>query len=227
MVGSSLSAGVRRVLLAAPLALLTVLGAAAAAHATPSTPPQSGDVRAVAKPGNVHDGECAGAGLPGQAVDVEANIDGNTYITITGVPDGVTLTGVVVKGSPAYNVYTGLTDWSRLHAPLAGKSGQPATISHWFACGTGTKSSTPKPPSTSKPPASGSSTARSSTPAGGAAATGRTTTSASAVAAASENGRLANTGFDSALPLGLAAALLLGGGTALTLARRRAARRRG
>lgn len=233
MVRSSLSTGVRRVLVAAPLALAAVLGVAVAAHATPSTPPESGDDRAVVKPGNVHDGDCAEAGLLGEPVDVEADIDDNTYISLTDVPEDITITGVVVKGGPAYNVYSGLHEWSGLHAPLAGKSGAPAEISHWFVCGTETKmtttnSSTSTTTSPTKGSTGSSSTSTSSTSAGVVVTTkGRTTTSAPAVAAASDNGRLANTGFAGGWLLGLAAALLLGGGTVLGLGRRRAAGRRG
>src|SRR5712691_7173720 len=63
----------------------------------------SGDPRAVAYSGNAT--TCAEAGLPGDIVQVGYTIDAtNTYVTITSVPDGTALTGVVVKGGPAYNV---------------------------------------------------------------------------------------------------------------------------
>ncbi|XVV06230.1 hypothetical protein ACQPW3_12915 [Actinosynnema sp. CA-248983] len=96
-------------------------------------PPVSGDPRATAYPGNAT--TCADAGLPGEIIQVTSNDDG-TYLDVTAVPEGYTLIGVVVKGSNAYNVYKGLGDlpWLDMHAPLA-SSGQPAEISHWYACG--------------------------------------------------------------------------------------------
>jgi hypothetical protein len=115
------------------------------AFGVPPTPPQSGDSRAVAVAGNAV--TCAQAGLAGGIISVTAIITGNTYITITGVPTNTTVTGVVVKGSPAYNLYLpvslGMLPWVGLHPPLAGKSGQPATISHWFVCGTKTTTTPP------------------------------------------------------------------------------------
>jgi hypothetical protein len=224
MVRSSPSAGASRVLIAAPLVSALLLGATATAYADPPTPPQSGDDRATVVPGNVT--TCAAANLPGHAIDVTSTIDQETYITITAIPDGVTISGVVVKGSDAYNLYRNLSAWTRLHSPLAGKSGQPATISHWFACGTGevrttTKSSTP----TTTKSAPATSTARS-TSAGGVAPAGGTSNSSPAVAAASNNGQLANTGFGAGWLVGLAAALLLGGGAVLAVPRLRSALRR-
>ncbi len=124
----------------------------APAGATSDTTPVSGDVRAVAYAGNIKMGDCAGAGLAGTAVEVNYTIDASgTYITVTGVPEGTTLTGVVVKGGSAYNVYAGdiRTD---LHAPLV-SSGKPAQVSHWFACGTSTMPTTP-PVSPTTPPVS-------------------------------------------------------------------------
>ncbi|HEY0637060.1 MAG TPA: LPXTG cell wall anchor domain-containing protein [Pseudonocardiaceae bacterium] len=127
---------------------ITALGAVAAllligagpAGAT-DDPPVSGDDRATVHPGNIKEGDCAAAGLEGTAIEVGATIEDNTYITITSVPSGYTLTGVVVKGSDAYNVYPP-TATTRLHAPVAGGSGGPAEISHWFACGTQTGTTT-------------------------------------------------------------------------------------
>src|SRR5215204_3070102 len=75
---------------------LTAVGA-------PGGPVDSGDPRATAHSGNIQDGDCAAAGLPGSEIEVGFTITGNTYIDITSVPSGYTLTGVVVKGGPAYN----------------------------------------------------------------------------------------------------------------------------
>ena len=107
----------------------------------------SGDPRATAYAGNAT--TCSGgqnpAELPGDIIAVTSSEDG-TYIDVAAVPHGVTVTGVVVKGGDAYNVYlpgalSGLP-WMDLHAPLNG-SGQPAGISHWFVCATETEQSTP------------------------------------------------------------------------------------
>lgn len=131
---------------AGSLTLLVAPAGATPKGAVPE-PPVSGDVRATAYAGNIKDGDCATAGLAGSAVSVTATTDAsNTYVTITAVPAGTTLTGVVVKGGPAYNVYVGdhRTD---LHAPLR-PSGKPAGVSHWFACGTSpSPTSSPTSPS--------------------------------------------------------------------------------
>ena len=126
---------------------LTVLPAAAATGT-----PVSGDDRAVAFAGNAR--TCAEAQLLGTVVQVGYTIDvSDTYLTITSVPADPSLTGVVVKGGSAFNVYVGdvRTD---LHPPLV-SSGQPAQISFWFACGMtapGTSSPPPTPTATSLPP---------------------------------------------------------------------------
>jgi hypothetical protein len=143
----------RNILLSLSAAFAVVSGAflVAPAGAVPQADtPVSGDPRATAYAGNATD--CADAGLPGEVIDVEFTIDAtNTYVTITSVPDGYVLTGVVVKGGPAYNVYVGdvRTD---LHAPLV-SSGKPAQISHWFACGTAASPTSP-PSSPTTPPSS-------------------------------------------------------------------------
>ncbi|CAL9559761.1 hypothetical protein SUDANB95_04569 [Actinosynnema sp. ALI-1.44] len=115
-------------------------GTAGATPPAGDPPPVSGDPRATAYPGNAT--TCPDAGLPGEIISVTSNDDG-TYLDVTAVPEGYTLTGVVVKGSNAYNVYTGLggLPWLDLHAPLA-SSGKPAEISHWYACGTKSVSTT-------------------------------------------------------------------------------------
>ncbi|GAA3433702.1 hypothetical protein [Kutzneria kofuensis] len=113
-------------------------------------PPPSGDPRGVVHSGNAV--TCAEAGLAGGIITVTATITDNTYITVTGLPADTMVTGVVVKGSDAYNVYLpdalGPLPWTDLHSPIAGNSGKPATISHWFACGTETSTSTTPPTTT-------------------------------------------------------------------------------
>jgi hypothetical protein len=141
---------IRNSLAAVLIAGGAALSVAGAAFGAPPPPPQSGDPRAVVHAGNAT--TCAQAGLAGGIIAVTATVSQNTYITVTGVPTGTTVTGIVVKGAPAYNVYLpgalGSLPWPNLHPPLAGNSGKPATISHWFACGTKTSTTTTTPPTT-------------------------------------------------------------------------------
>ncbi|HKN99336.1 MAG TPA: hypothetical protein VJX10_19610, partial [Pseudonocardiaceae bacterium] len=118
----------RRVLTSTVLALGASLLIATPVLAAPDGPPQSGDDRAKAVAGNAT--TCEAAGLGGTKV-VFANVEDATqkFVTITAadVPSGDTLLGVVVKGGPAYNVYTGLTEWTKLHSPI-NPGGQLPTI---------------------------------------------------------------------------------------------------
>lgn len=124
--------------------LLAVIAAgllATGASAQPNQdPPLSGDVRATAVAGNVdidQQGDaCAAVGLPGTEAVLSGGFTSDaTYIDITAHPTGSVITGVVVKGGNAYNVYPALGDlpWLDLHSPL-NENGAPATISHWFVC---------------------------------------------------------------------------------------------
>lgn len=217
------------------VAAVVVLGVSGTAGAQPGDQPVSGDDRATAYPGNVKQDDCAAAGLAGTAVDVEATIVDNTYITITSVPSGITLTGVVVKGSPGYNVYpAGYLD--ELHAPLAGQSGKPAEISHWFACGTEgdtttTSTTTTTSGTTTTTVTSGTTTTETTTSGSGTTTTGvsgtteSTTTSAAVTTTTTVAGGdddLASTGA-SVIGYLVGALLLLSlGGGLLYLNRRRA-----
>jgi cell division septation protein DedD len=158
-------------------------------------------------------------------------VDANTYVTVTGVPGGTTVTGIVVKGSDAYNVYLpgalGALPWKNLHSPIAGNSGKPATISHWFACGAETTSSTTKPTSSS------SSTSETTTTTSALSTTTTTspvTTTTTAVAAATTTttsvgtAPLAFTGFSGGWLVILAAILLLGGAALIAIPKLRARR---
>jgi hypothetical protein len=133
------------------VALAPWMGGAGTALAGGEGPP-SGDDRATSHDGNTV--TCAGAGLTGDIVTVTSTQDG-TYIDITAVPAGKTVTGVVVKGGDAYNIYLpgalGSLPWLDLHAPL-NPNGSPAGISHWFVCATtGSTSSTPVETTSSAP----------------------------------------------------------------------------
>jgi LPXTG-motif cell wall-anchored protein len=175
---------VRAALAVVPMALAVVLGTAGLAHATEE------DRRATIHDGNVDAGQkgaCATAGLDGQPLqpsdfdfsDGEPDVD--QYLTINSVADGIIVTGIVVKGGPAYNVYVpdeGLEatpPWTDLRSPL-NDGGNIPTISHWFACGvpngktpsseapTKSKPEQPSKSSESTPPKTSSSTPTESTP---------------------------------------------------------------
>ncbi|KOX26842.1 hypothetical protein ADK67_15215 [Saccharothrix sp. NRRL B-16348] len=103
-------------------------------------PPRSGDDRATAVTGNIdidqQGNACAAVGLPGAEATLSGGFTSDgTYIDITAAPSGFVITGVVVKGGNAYNVYPALgpLPWPDLHSPL-NESDTPATISHWFVC---------------------------------------------------------------------------------------------
>lgn len=124
--------------------LLAVIAAgllATGASAQPNQdPPLPGDDRATAFTGNIDIGQpgnaCAAVGLPGTEATLSGGFTADgTYIDITAHPSGFVITGVVVKGGNAYNVYPALgpMPWLDLHSPL-NDSGAPAGISHWFVC---------------------------------------------------------------------------------------------
>ncbi|GAA3435097.1 hypothetical protein [Kutzneria kofuensis] len=237
MVKSGLFRTITAVLLTAGAAL----AASGVAAAATDTPPSSGDDRAVVYSGNAV--TCDQAHLPGGIVQVTSTVDAtNTYITVTGVPGGVTVTGIVVKGSDGFNVYLpgklGALPWSNLHSPIAGNSGKPATISHWFACGTETTSSTSKTTSSTSKTSTTSTTSKTSTTsnttttAPGSSTTTTTTvttTTAAGVATTTTTSAgtapLAFTGFSGGWLVIIAAALLLGGAALIAIPKLRARRR--
>jgi len=218
---------VSRSLIVASIAAGALFGLTAFATASPSNQaPESGDERATAHPGNVVPADCPTL-FPGSTAVPQGDIDftggDNTDgVDITGLPEGVTVVGVVIKGGPAYNVYPNLGDlpWEGLHAPLA-PSGKPAAVSHWFACGTG-KTETSTPP-TDTPTDTPTTTPSEGEGSGGGGAT-ETSTSAD-VSPAAEEEELAETGVETGPLLALAVAMLLGGGALVLLMRARGARR--
>ncbi|MEV4320570.1 hypothetical protein [Actinocrispum sp. NPDC049592] len=216
---------VRRALAVLTLSTSVLLAGATFGTAAPDDPPVSGDPRATAISGNVT--TCAGAGLPGVEIKVTSHITENTYIDITAVPSGYTVTGVIVKGGPAYNKYPnlGALPWNDLHAPLV-PSGKPAEISHWFVCATkDTTTTTTKTTTTttktttSTTGTSTSSTTSTKTSGGGSSVT--TTTKPVVVANESNTSGLASTGFAGGPYLLVGGLLLIGGLIALLFARRR------
>ncbi|WP_216209426.1 hypothetical protein [Amycolatopsis aidingensis] len=228
---------VRPLLLAVPVALGLLLGTAATAHAT-----EAEDPRATVHEGNAK--TCAQAGLDGSLLGpADLTFTGGApnadqYLSITAAED-VTVTGIVIKGGPRYNLYrpgaNGLPEtppWEDLRAPL-NNGGNIPQISHWYACGTGTTDTSSSTPSTSEtaettettgstgPSVPGSST--TSDTSGTPSTSDRPTTSATSAAAvpAGEDGDLASTGFGGSGLIWLGALLVLGGTVLLVLFRAR------
>lgn len=149
--------------MSARLRRLVVVGAVAcaiapfagefAAFAAPTSSPTSGDQRATAYPGNIHDGKagtaCSQLGFAGDTEIGADNSGGDSGGGITVTSDGTYLSvswtsgsqvdAVVVKGGPAYNVYSAsvftTSPTTGLHAPMVGANQDNVpTISHWFGC---------------------------------------------------------------------------------------------
>jgi hypothetical protein len=211
---------ISRSLIVASCAVGALIGFASFASASPpDRTPESGDDRATAHEGNVVGKDCADL-FPGSTAVAQGDVqfeggDNTAGLDITSVSDGIEIVGVIVKGGPAYNVYTDLGDlpWLDLHAPLV-PSGEPAAVSHWFVCGVEKDTETTTPP-------------ESESPGGSTGPPGSTGTSAPQgdVAPAAEEDELAATGVASDPLVALGAALLLGGGALLLLIRTRGARR--
>ena len=227
---------------AAAVAAVATLTLVATASARPDQPaPGSGDDRAVAYAGNVdinHDDACAVGGLTGTPIApgkfTFTGGVGKQDLDITAGPEGVKVTGIVVKGADAYNVYLagklGSLPWNDLRSPL--KNDKVPDISHWYGCGvkdttttttTTTTTATTTTVSTvthSSSPSSSTSSTTTTTTSG--AVTPTTTTTVAPVPVASEDD-LASTGFGSAWLLGLGAALVAAGAAVLFVMRRRRA----
>ena len=206
----------------AAAAIVLLLSVAPAGATNDQEPPVSGDDRATAYPGNItanKDG-CAQAGLAGDVILQDDNPEG-TYFDLPEIPEGFTLTGVVVKGGNAYNVYAG-TSTTDLHAPL-NPNGMPAGLSHWFACGIeeGETTSTTTTTTTTESTSTESTTTESTTTGSESSEESTTTTSGAAVGSGSEGG-LAETGASVRQSLLVAGALLLLGAVMLVATRRRA-----
>jgi hypothetical protein len=212
----------------------TALAFVGSASASPKDEPTTDDPRAVVHADNVT--TCAAAGLPGetyQPSQIQHEVDeSNTYIDVKAdVADG-TITAIVVKGGPAYNVYLasalGGFPALDLRPPLV-SSGKPAQISHWFACvektgqtttpsGTNTEPKTEPTtggdaatPTTTEAPGETTTAPASSTTTTAAPVSGTTTSAVAAVAADKDNDDLASTGFGSAWLIYLGMALVAAG----------------
>jgi hypothetical protein len=219
------------------LAMVAVGVLASGASAQP--PPESGDDRATAHSGNIDIGQpgdaCDELGLPGdEAVMPEGTYTNDgTYIDITAFPPGTVVTGVVVKGGPAYNVYPnlGALPWLDLHSPLNPSGKKPAEISHWFVCvdvptTTTTTTTTTVPgttttvPTTTSPGVTTTTVPATTTTTVPAATT--TTTTKPAPAVAGSDDELAATGVNSLwLLIGGSALVVVGAGALLASKLRR------
>ncbi|MBB1152839.1 MULTISPECIES: LPXTG cell wall anchor domain-containing protein [Amycolatopsis] len=183
-------------------------------------------------------GDLLGAG----DLTVTGGTQKDKYLNVTAVGEGVTVTAIVVKGGPGYNVYvpgkrgmSATPPWEKLRSPF-NRGEQLPTISHWFACGTKTAptkppvsetpTTTPSQPTSEAPTTSPGASATSSAPAGATSAPA-TTSAPAVVPAGNENGTgggLANTGFDNAWLFWVGGVLIVGGGALLVLLK---VRRRG
>ncbi|MEU6642213.1 hypothetical protein ABZ863_06645 [Saccharomonospora sp. NPDC046836] len=110
------------------------------------------DPRAEITPGNAT--TCADAGLAGTLLEKGVDFtfvkggQEDQFVTIETVAAGVTVSGIVVKGGPAYNIYVpgerGLAvtpPWEKLRSPL-NRGGNIPVISHWYVCGDKTPTTT-------------------------------------------------------------------------------------
>jgi LPXTG-motif cell wall-anchored protein len=222
-----------RPLAALAAASFALVALSATAHAGPDKPAlNAGDERAVAYNKNVsidHDDACTVGELTGTTIAPgKFTFTGGVnqqYLTITAAPAGVTVTGVVVKGSDAFNVYLanklGPLPWTNLRSP-DNNGGNIPGISHWYACGVVTEQppGEEKPPNEQQPPKGEQPPARTETSSSTTTPATSVSTSAPAAAGAQE---LASTGFGSAWLVGLGAALLAAGAAVLLVLRRRRA----
>lgn len=132
-------------LVTAAVVVATASGTASAMfHRGPTL--SSGDDRATAH--QVRQGlqvSCRDAGLSGDEVGVQGfTDDARRRLTVTSLPPGAQITGLVVRGWLVYNVYPvaglGGLPFQDLRAPID-RGDDSVQIVHWFACGSVTTSS--------------------------------------------------------------------------------------
>ena len=154
-----------------------------------------------------HPDACAVGGLSGNVVlpgeFAYTGGDNQKHLNITGLPEDVQVTGMLVKAGDVFNVYLAdeLGDalpWNELRAPVVDGGALPE-IGQWFGCGIAVE----------QPPTSTTTTT--------------TTTTTVAPVPVAEVRDLAATGFGSAWLLGLGAALGAAGAAVLLVLRRRRA----
>ncbi|ALG13741.1 hypothetical protein [Kibdelosporangium phytohabitans] len=180
---------------------------AATATATPLPP----DTRATTVTGAPK--TCRSAAIPGDIVEVTAQVRQRTSVDITGIPGGYQVLGVVVQGTSSYNKYPnlGTLPWRDLRAPGDGT----AEMTNWFACAK-PRPSSPAPTTTTSVTTSSTSAPATVTP----TSTSTTTTSA-VVAQPPDDDDLARTGFGTGGFLIVATLLILAGAVILVVVRRR------
>ena len=202
----------RRLFGAAALLALSATGLLGGTASASPGAPEENDGRATLVEGNIDIDQkgdaCDVVGLPGDERVMPAgtfDIEGFN-ITITAHPEGYVVTGVVVKGGSAYNVYDaedlGELAWEDLRPPV-NSSGGPAGISHWFVCAekddsvtttpSTPDSTTPSTPVTTTDEVAPTTTTTTTTES---VAVTPTSTSAPVMADGGDNGDLANTGYD-------------------------------
>ncbi|MEV8442937.1 hypothetical protein AB0425_36630 [Actinosynnema sp. NPDC051121] len=193
------------------------------ASASPGGPqaPQPGDTRAViGEQKNVdidqQGNACEVVGLPGDEREMPAGTftEEGVNIDITANPEGYVVTGVVVKGSSAYNVYAadklGDLPWLDLHPPL-NSSGGPAGISHWFVCVEKVEVTTTTTTPATTTDSTSTTTEATPTTTTESVATSPTSTTTPAAVAGADNDNLANTGFNGGWLLVVGLALVAAG----------------
>lgn len=225
-------------LASAALAAVASLALVTTAAAGPDDP-ITDDPRAVPFLKNVdinHPEACTVGGLTGTPIHPNqftyTGGDNELHLNITGLPAGVKVTGMLVKGGDKFNVY--LADklgaalpWNELRAPF-NNGGQLPQISHWFGCGiveqTTTTTTTTTTTSTSTVTHSSTpSSTSTTTPVSSSSEVAVTTTTTAAPVPVADVDDLASTGFGSAWLLGLGAALVAAGAAVMLVMRRRRA----
>lgn len=198
--------------------------------------PTTDDPRATPFTKNVdinHPEACTVGGLTGETIHPNeftfTGGDNQLHLNITAVPADMTVTGVVVKGGPNFNVYLagklGALPWNELRSPF-NEGGNLPQISHWYGCGI--KKETPSTSVTTSSSTTSSSTVThsstpTSTPTSSSEVVATTTTTKVVAAPVAEQDDLASTGFGSAWLIGLGAALVAAGAAVLLVLRRRRA----
>lgn len=225
----------------AGLASAAFAAAMLALTATAVAQPTTDDSRATAYSGNVdinHEDACTVGGLTGTPIapgEFKSTGGDGQYLDITDVPGGFKVTGIVVKGGNAYNVYLagklgGALPWLDLRSPL-NNGGKVPQISHWYGCGIKDTTTTTTTTKTSTTTTTVSTVTHSSSPSSTTSATttttsgevAPTTTTTQAFVPVADEGGLASTGFGSAWLLGLGAALVAAGAAVVLVMRRRRA----
>ena len=240
-----------RSVLAAGLIVGLVVGSGATASATETEEP-----RAASREGGVTTCDPFGGG-PLVAVGESERITNlpdlvyeggqpgvDTHLSITDVPEGITVTAIVVKGGARHNVYvpgeralSAEAPWKDLHAPPNDDGGIPV-INHWFACGEESPTLEPTPESDvavpaerpdaqdigEKEPMANETEEQTLPPMTEATGSASPREAPAQEKMPNENAAaddLASTGFSGGWLVGLGVALLAGGGALLALTRRR------